>query len=146
DEYKGVGRGELHLGASTTTGLYILPKLLALFHRLYPNIELRTSFANTSQVVSLILNGERAFGFVGSVPSSDQIVSQPWLTDSIVFIVSSHHRLANKRSVDLKELFGETLLQREQGSATRNLVEKTLSASSNRFGRVIELGHPEAIK
>ena len=30
DEYKGLGRGALHLGASTTTGLYILPKLLAL--------------------------------------------------------------------------------------------------------------------
>jgi DNA-binding transcriptional LysR family regulator len=146
DEYKVLGRGALHLGASTTTGLYILPRLLANFHRLYPNIELRTSFANTSQVINLIVNGEVDFGFVGSALSSEHLVSQPWLTDSIILIVSPRHRFARKRSVDFKELLGETLLQREEGSATRAIIENNLSASTNRFARVIELGHPEAIK
>lgn len=146
DEYKVLGRGALHLGASTTTGLYILPRLLAHFHKLYPNIELRTSFANTDQVINLILKGEVDFGFVGSVLPPDQLVSQPWLTDQIIFIVSHRHRLANKRSVDLKELLGETLLQREEGSATKKLIEMKLSDSSTRFERVIEFGHPEAIK
>jgi LysR family transcriptional regulator, low CO2-responsive transcriptional regulator len=146
DEYRALGRGSLHLGASTTTGLYILPKLLAHFHTLYPNIELRTSFANTSQVERLILNGEVDFGFVGSHPLSAHLVSEPWLFDQIILIVSPQHRFANQRSVDLNRLLNDTLIQREKGSATRDLIEKKLSVSENKFVRIIELGHPEAIK
>jgi DNA-binding transcriptional LysR family regulator len=146
DEYRALGRGSLHLGASTTTGLYILPKLLAHFHTLYPNIELRTSFANTSQIERLILNGEVDFGFVGSPPLSEHLTSEPWLTDRIILIASNQHRFATRRSVDIKALLDDTLIQREQGSATRNLIEKQLTTSSYQFRRVLELGHPEAIK
>jgi LysR family transcriptional regulator, low CO2-responsive transcriptional regulator len=146
DEYRALGRGSLHLGASTTTGLYILPRLLAHFHLLYPNIEIRTSFANTRQVEQLILNGEVDFGFVGSPALSAHLISESWLSDQIILIAWPQHRLANQRSVDLKRLFDETLIQREKGSATRDLIEKELSASANRFARVIELAHPEAIK
>jgi DNA-binding transcriptional LysR family regulator len=146
DEYRALGRGSLHLGASTTAGLYILPRLLAHFHRLYPNIELRTSFANTSQVEGLILDGEVDFGFVGSSLKSEHLISQPWLSDRIILIASPDHHLTRNRRVEIKPLLSETLIQREKGSATRDLIEKELSASAYRFERVIELGHPEAIK
>jgi DNA-binding transcriptional LysR family regulator len=146
DEYRALGRGAIHLGASTTTGLYILPKLLAHFHTLYPNIELRTSFANTSQIERMILNGEVDFGFVGSNPLSGHLLSEPWLADQIILIASAQHRFATRRSVDIKALLDDTLIQREQGSATRDLIEKRLMASSYQFRRIIELGHPEAIK
>jgi LysR family transcriptional regulator, low CO2-responsive transcriptional regulator len=146
DEYRALGRGSLHLGASTTAGIYILPKLLTHFRALYPNIELRTSLANTSQVERLILDGEVDFGFVGSHPLSTHLVSEPWLSDQIILIVSPQHRFAGQRSIELKQLLSDILIQREKGSATRVLIEKELSVSASRFARVIELGHPEAIK
>lgn len=146
DEYRALGRGSLHLGASTTTGLYILPKLLARFRTLHPNIELRTSFANTRQVERLILNGEVDFGFIGGNLQSVHLASEPWLLDQIILIISPQHRFANQRSVEIKRLLKDTLIQREKGSATGYLIEKALSASGNKFERVIELGHPEAIK
>lgn len=146
DEYKGLGRGALHVGASTTTGLYILPRLLARFHKLYPKIELRTSFANTGQVEQMILDGEVDFGFVGSKPLSPHLISEPWVSDQIILILSPQNRFAKKRSLHIEHLTSEALIQREKGSATRELVEKKFFAISARFGQVIELAHPEAIK
>ena len=146
DEYRGFAQGSLHLGASTTTGLYILPRLLARFHGLYPNVQLRTTLANTSTVEKMVLNAEVDFGFVGGHLISSQLVTRQWLEDHIVLIASPHHRFASKRQVGFKLLSGETLIQREEGSATRALIESELQRTGCVFRTVMELGHPEAIK
>ena len=145
-DYKGLARGSLHLGASTTTGLYILPRLLARFNALYPDIQLRTTLSNTSVIERMVLNAEVNFGFVGGHLVSGQLVSRPWLEDSIVLVAAPHHRLSSQRQVSIKSLSGEVLIQREVGSATRAVIEKEMQRAGRVFKKVIELGHPEAIK
>jgi DNA-binding transcriptional LysR family regulator len=145
-DYRGTGEGSLHLGASTTTGLYILPRLLARFHALYPNIKLRTTLSNTSTVERMVLNAEVDFGFVGGHLITGQLVSRRWVEDRIVLIAAPRHRFAAMRQVGMKLLSGETLIQREEGSATRTVIEKELQSAGCVFNEVIELGHPEAIK
>jgi DNA-binding transcriptional LysR family regulator len=146
DEYRGVARGSLHLGASTTTGLYILPRLLAQFHTLYPEIELRTTISNTSAIERMVLDAEVDFGFVGGHLISGQLVSRQWLEDHIVLIAGPRHRFAAMRRIGIALLRQETLIQREDGSATRATTERELQNAGCVFNGVIELGHPEAIK
>jgi len=145
-EYRGLARGSLHLGASTTTGLYILPRLLARFHALYPEIQLRTTLSNTGTIERLVLDAEVDFGFVGGHLITGQLVSRQRLEDRIVLIVSPQHRFAGMRQTSIKSLSGETLIQREEGSATRAIIEKGMQEAGCVFKAVIELGHPEAIK
>jgi DNA-binding transcriptional LysR family regulator len=146
DEYRGFARGSLHLGASTTTGLYILPRLLGRFHALYPNIQVRTTLSNTSAIEQMVLDADVDFGFVGGHLVSGQLTTRQWLEDRIVLIAAPQHRFATMSQVGINLLVGETLIQREEGSATRAVIEKHLQGAGCEFNAVIELGHPEAIK
>jgi DNA-binding transcriptional LysR family regulator len=146
DEYRGIARGSLHLGASTTAGLYILPRLLARFHILYPKIQLRTTISNTSAIERMVLDAEVDFGFVGGHLIPGQLVSRQWLDDHIVLIAGPRHHLATAQRVSVGSLPRETLIQREHGSATRAIIEKELQSAGCVFDSVLELGHPEAIK
>jgi DNA-binding transcriptional LysR family regulator len=146
DEYKGFARGSVHLGASTTTGLYILPWLLTQFHALYPNIYVRTTLSNTSTIERMVLDAEVDFGFVGGHLITGKLISHQWLEDHIVLITAPDHRLAATRRISVGSLRTETLIQREDGSATRAILESELERAGCRFDHIIELGHPEAIK
>lgn len=146
DEYKGLERGTLRLGASTTPGLYLLPRMLARFNRLYPNIALRSVIDNTVKVERMVLEGEVDFGFVGGHLVTGEIVSRPWIDDRIVLITPPDHRFASAAQMDVRLLGDETFIQREAGSATQALIENEMKKSGVAFKRVVELGHPEAIK
>jgi DNA-binding transcriptional LysR family regulator len=145
-DYKGLARGSIHLGASTTTGLYILPQLLARFHALYPDIELRTTLSNTSAIEQMVLNAEVDFGFVGGHLVTGQLVSRRWLEDRIVLIAAPQHRLSTLQQASIKSLSTEILIQREEGSATRAIIEREIERAGCVFKSVIVLGHSEAIK
>src|SRR3982751_115852 len=81
NEYKGIERGALHLGASTTPGLYILPRLLARFRSAHPNIMLRLTIGNTEAVERMVMGGDVDFGFVGGHLIAGEIASRPWFGD-----------------------------------------------------------------
>ena len=50
EEYRGLKRGRLAIGASLTIGGYLLPGALAEFHRRFPEIELQVETANTQHI------------------------------------------------------------------------------------------------
>jgi DNA-binding transcriptional LysR family regulator len=49
-ELRGLERGRLTVGSSTTIGMYLLPQVLAHFHRQFPRIELHLEIANAEQI------------------------------------------------------------------------------------------------
>ena len=48
EEFRGLKRGRLAVGASTTIGAYLLPQVFGEFHRRHPGIELQLEIANTA--------------------------------------------------------------------------------------------------
>ncbi len=46
-ELRGLERGQLRVGASTTIGIYLLPEIFAAFQQQFPGIELQLEIANT---------------------------------------------------------------------------------------------------
>ncbi|MGH7367159.1 MAG: LysR family transcriptional regulator, partial [Candidatus Rokuibacteriota bacterium] len=53
-ELKGLQRGSLLVGASTTPGVYVLPAVIAEFRRRHPGIELRLRIANSRVIEEAI--------------------------------------------------------------------------------------------
>src|SRR5689334_24337180 len=64
-ELKGLERGVLKIGASTTPGMYVLPKLIAEFKRLHPHIEVRLRIRDTHEIEKAVAANEFDFAFVG---------------------------------------------------------------------------------
>lgn len=54
DALRGLERGTLRIGASTTPASYRLPYLVAAFHRRYPDVKLETANGNTTDVVAML--------------------------------------------------------------------------------------------
>jgi DNA-binding transcriptional LysR family regulator len=145
-EFQGLERGSLRIGASTTPGMYLVPRIIAKFHGQHPKIAIRLSIKNTGQVEEGIIKNEFDLGFVGGHLISDEIEMLPWLTDELVLVVPPDHTLARRKQIKLSKLAKERFIYREPGSATRAVVEKKMRELNLPLEAAVELGNPEAVK
>jgi DNA-binding transcriptional LysR family regulator len=146
DELQGLERGLLRIGASTTPGMYIIPRTLANFKRLYPKIEVRLAVKDTRQIEDGVIRNEFDFGFVGGHLAGDEVDVLPWMTDHLALVVPSNHHLARKKSVKLADLRKEMFILREAGSATRAAVAHHLKRADLEVETVMEMENPESVK
>jgi len=146
EEYRGLEQGSLKIGASTTPGMYVVPKVIARFKRRHPKIAVSLSIKNTRQVEEDILKNEFDLGFVGGHLISDEIETVPWRTDELVLVLPCGHPLTRKKQVRPGELAKQIFINREQGSATRAVVERHARLLNLCFDSALELGNPEAVK
>lgn len=146
DELQGLERGSLRIGASTTPGMYLIPKTIAQFKTRYPRIEIQLGINDTRQIEDGVVRNQFDFGFVGGHLAGDEVEVDPWLTDQLVLIVAPTHALARKKSVRPEALRDEKFILREQGSATRATIVKHLEQSNLPVESVMEMENPESIK
>ena len=143
--FRGLGRGTLRVGASTTVATYYLPAVLAEFARRHPGIEVRLTSANTADIVSRLVAYELDVALVEGPVADDRLAVEPWREDELVLIAPRTHRLAGRRT-SWREVRREVLLVREPGSGTRDVVAQALAAAGLAPDRTMELGSTEAIK
>ncbi len=147
DELKGLERGSLVIGASTTPGIYVLPPIVAAFRRRYPGVDVSLRIANSRVIEERIRADEVDLGIVGGhVLRANERCVAAGLLDELFLIVSPRHPWAKRRDVAPRELAAAPLLMREQGSATRQVTERALRQAGIKFTAAMELDHIEAIK
>jgi DNA-binding transcriptional LysR family regulator len=140
--------GRLRLGASTTIGIYLLPHLLGKFKQQYETIQSTCVIDNTTVIEEMLLVNQLDIGFVEGLVHSDEIVIQKVINDEIWLICSPQHRWVKegKQNIDPVEIAGEALILREQGSGTREVVEKKLKEHNVCYEVWHVLNNTEAIK
>jgi DNA-binding transcriptional LysR family regulator len=146
EELRGLKRGSIKIGASTTPGMYLIPKTIAEFKRRHSDIEVHLGIRDTRKVEAGVIKNEFDFGFVGGHLAGDEVEVLPWLTDELVLIVPAGHRLASKRTAKARDLLTEKFVVRESGSATRAIVLDHLNKLDIRLESVMEMENPEAVK
>lgn len=143
---RGLNGGVLRVGASTTVATYLLFPYLARFREANPRVELRVSSANTRAVARALLERRLDIALVEGPVRHPQIDVVPWRDDELVVITPPAHRLASRRSIQLRELSGQPLIVREPGSGTRKVAERALAAHGVTPTVTLQLGSTEAIK
>jgi molybdate transport repressor ModE-like protein len=142
----GLQTGTIHLGASTAPGVYLLPDTLGCFGRDYPAVKVEVEIAASGEILRRLLAGRVQIAIVGAQDADPRIVLEPFLDDEIIGVAKPgdlplrEGRLAPKRIGEL------TLLAREPGSSSRELVEAWLTGAGVVPARVWELGSSEATK
>ena len=144
-ELHGLERGALRLGASTTPGCYLLPRVLAAFRARYPRLEVSLDIMASQDVVGRVVRQDLDLGFVGATFAADLHV-QPYVEDELVLVVRPRHPLASLRSVPPEALARETFILRDTSSGTRRVAESELKARGITMQHVFELRSVEAIK
>lgn len=147
DDLKGLARGSLVIGASTTPGIYVLPRIVAAFKQRYPGIQVSLQIANSQVIEERIRADVVDLGVVGGhILGARERCVAAGLLDELLLIVGPRHPWAKRRDVAPRDLAGQPLLLREHGSATRLVTERTLRQAGVKFTVAMELDHIEAIK
>jgi len=149
-DFLGVKQGEIHIGASTIPGEYILPAVIGGFAKQYPLIRVVLTVADSEQIETRVLDGDFEFGIIGRRSPTRKLFSHELWEDDLVLVVPSKHRWATKKEVTAQELADEPFISREMGSGTLSSLEEYLQRAGvkgTRSLRVIaHLGTSTSVK
>jgi LysR family transcriptional regulator, transcriptional activator of the cysJI operon len=130
--------GAIQLGASTVPGVYLLPPLLARLRQRYPGILLNVKISDTAGVLEELLNYDCDLGMVGDAIQDERLLFAPLAEDELVLIAPPGLLAApasdRREAVTLEMCLPHHLLIREEGSATRKIIEEALKAKNLSLG------------
>jgi DNA-binding transcriptional LysR family regulator len=146
EEFRGIKRGRLAIGASMTIGAYLVPKVLAEFNRRFPGMELSLQIANTSNIQRQLLDCSIELALTEGHMEAEELVTERFSEDELVTIAKAKHPLLAKRGVTIRDVVREPFIMREEGSGTRAVVEHALRKKGLKIKPILSLSSPEAIK
>lgn len=149
-QYDDPSYGKITFGASHFVGAYLLPKVIAKYKQIAPNVEIRMDILPSQQLIQRLENHELEF-----VIMSDQVtfedkekeyVSERFFDDELILVASSSHPLARQYSIDFCDLLSETLIIKPNQSETSKFLLKHLENSQILQLKTLEINNLEGIK
>ena len=139
-------KGKLILGANTTGGMYLLPRIVRVFIEAQPGAEIIFQIESTEWLYQQILESAVDMALVGGPTEDRRFGVEPVCVDQVVLIVSPSHPFARASKITLDELKGQPLILPAHGSRTRQLVERKLKESGAHPRVAMQLSGSEAVK
>jgi LysR family transcriptional regulator, low CO2-responsive transcriptional regulator len=146
EEMRGIKRGSLRVGASTTVGIYLLPAALGAFKKLHPGLVISLEIGTRTRVQEQVLRNELDLAVVGPALKDPELAIIPFLSDELVVVAPAGHALATRRGLTLKELADLPFVMREPASGSRWSLEKAARKAGAKLKVAMELGSNGAIK
>lgn len=141
--------GTLRLGASTTAAQYLLPPILAAFHRKFSDVRVQLITGNTEKIEEALQNKTIDFGIIEGKSRNTIFKYTPFVKDELVLIVKSGHLLSKRSSLKLQDLLKHSFLLREPGSGTLEVIAHSLKNSGIKISDLkteMQLDSSESIK
>jgi|TARA_B110000967_G_scaffold203376_1_gene243953 DNA-binding transcriptional LysR family regulator len=144
--------GKLVIGASQTTGTYLMPKIIGLFQQKYPNINVQLNVDSTRKVAWHLMNRQVDIGIVGGkIPKELRKILEitPYVEDELALIVPPSHPYVKLECIKKEDLYDLKFISLNSYSTIRTVVDDTLSKNGIDVTRLkveMELNSIEAIK
>jgi DNA-binding transcriptional LysR family regulator len=148
-EFSGKIKGHLVIGGSTIPGQYLLPRIIGLFSKRYPEVRISLKVGDTSEILNSVLAGHIEAGVVGARSQEKLLHQIPVMSDDLCLVVPSDHPLARLRRISTKDLLEAPFIVREPGSGTLRSMEQQLQkkgCSVTDLNIVAEMGSTEAVR
>jgi DNA-binding transcriptional LysR family regulator len=142
---RGLRGGRIRV-AVTSTAKYFAPKLIALFTKRHPEVELRLVVNNREVVIQLVSANEVDLAIMGKPPEQLDTSAFPFADHPLVVVAPPDHPLARRRPAPLQALARETFLVREPGSGTRAAMERFFAEHGLELRIGMEMASNETIK
>ncbi|WP_352336926.1 LysR substrate-binding domain-containing protein [Psychrobacter sp. 16-MNA-CIBAN-0192] len=151
--------GQIHIGASTTIGNYVLPPLLAKLYGVQPKANVDLYIASTQEVVAEVEKLNIDIALVEGMPrpaDSKAIEQRAWRTDTLMIFakrdskwlngVAEYDAMDDCYRLSITQLAKLPLLVRETGSGTRQIIDEQLLQYMPDADVVMAIQQSEAIK
>ncbi len=114
------------IGASTTIGHYVIPRIAASIQKDYPEVRFNLVCGNTDEIQHQILNAQLNFGIVEGDNHNTRLHYEPFVKDELVLVTNSKNKKFVPDSIDITKLHGLSFVGREPGSGTREVIANAL--------------------
>ena len=98
------------LGFLTGTEIDWLPKAMRIVHDQLPNMKLTIASQYSPDLAAELMRGRLDVAFMRPEPHTEDLAYRRVLTEPLVLVFPSDHRLAAQETVDLREIVGETFI------------------------------------
>lgn len=126
-------KARVRIAASLTIAEYLAPRWLATLAGEGDGPEVELVVRNSRRVMELVLAEDVELGFVESATVRRGLRSRVVAQDELVAVVAPGHPWATRRTVGVRELLAGGLVVREEGSGTRQILERALDAAGERL-------------
>jgi len=141
--------GQLNIGASTTVAQYVLPPVLAAFHKKFKDIKVTLTTNNTEQIEQALQANHIGLGVIEGMPNNSVLKYTEYVKDELVLAAREGHPMAKKGVIKPEELLKIPLLLREPGSGTLEVIAhalKPLGIKINQLQTEMQLASTESMK
>jgi DNA-binding transcriptional LysR family regulator len=145
---KGEVQGHLIVRCSSTIGRYMLPKILADFHRQYPQVHATCQVSKRDQALKRLKEGKVHIAMVSEPPFIADIAFEKIATERIILIAPIHHPWARQGVIDINQICEADFILPEESIELFNLIHDKLAdagVSILQLKTLISLGSLEAI-
>jgi len=152
DELNTLQSGGLIIGASQTTGTYLMPRLIGIFKHKYPQIAIELQVHSTRKISWGVSNGNIDLAVVGGeIPKELQnsLNITSYAEDELALILPLSHPFSSLEFIQKEDLYRLRFIALNTQSTIRNVIEKTLTEHGidSRYLKIeMELNSIEAIK
>jgi DNA-binding transcriptional LysR family regulator len=140
--------GHLIVGCSTTPGKYVLPHLLANFHRKHPKVKVTCQVTSRQVALQMLCDGIAHLALASASEFCKDVEFRKFISEPVVLITPLDHPWAQRGAIEPDELLEADFIMREEGSGTYEAVRQGLAGVGIPVGQlqtILTLGNSEAI-
>lgn len=145
---KGDVYGHLFVGCSTTTGRYVLPLLLAEFHRDFPQVRATCHVTSQESSIRMLCDGKVHVALCSNPDVCKEAEFRYFITDQIQLIAPLDHPWSQSGRVSPQDLYNEKFILPEEDSDVHVTVHDALASagiSVYQLKQLLTLGSAEGI-
>ncbi|MBN2647636.1 MAG: LysR family transcriptional regulator [Thiotrichales bacterium] len=131
---RGGFQGCLKVAVATTASAFAI-EMLGQFRQSYPQVDFEFEVANRQSLLKSLETNLVDLVIMGLPPEPSPFSAEPFMQNPLVFIAPPNHRLLGK-PLSLADLAKERFVAREEGSGTRQAMEKFFQAQ----GQTVKIG------
>ena len=115
--------GTIHIGATHTFSINLIPSCIAVFHEMHPAIRVQVAELPSGAIERALLAEEIELGIAYYPNNHNELFYEPLYIEDMVLVVSRKHALAPRKRVRLSELHRQELVLSTKDSATRQMLD-----------------------
>jgi DNA-binding transcriptional LysR family regulator len=152
DDLHNLQGGTLVVGASQTTGTYLMPRLIGLFRQKYPQVAVQLQVHSTRRIAWSVANGHINLAIIGGevpIELKNMLQVTSYAEDELALILPKSHPFSMLTTIQKEDLYRLRFIALDRQSTIRKVIDKVLNQNgidSTRFKIEMELNSVEAIK
>ena len=138
--------GLVRIASVHSVGLYEMPPYIKQFLKKYPLVSLRIDYRNSDAIYRSLHDSDIDIGIVAYPSEMPRLECIPFMTDHLVLVCRQDHLLAQKKTLQLRDLEGQPFVQFSEDTPTRRATDAIMAEHGISVNVRMECDNIEVLK